>query len=312
MRRRHSIGNSLGLALIARDEEETLPGLLHSIAGAFDQVALLDTGSTDRTVAVFEEWAEAQHLPLGYVVDHFEWCDDFAAARNAADDLLVTDWVGWADCDDAIDGAASLRTIATEAPADVTQIKFAYLTKPHDVSHWSWRYRLWRRGVARWSGPIHEEKGLDQVGRRVILGRRMGVGVDVCRWRHLRDAWRPQSLERNRRIAKLWAERDPENLRALYCAAREELMPAMRGETLEVGDGMGYAQRFLAGVADRGLLGPYGLSVAERALAGFASSNDPRFKCGCFRIALTDPGEWSAGTAGGEVPADLPIRSPLG
>lgn len=79
---------TVGLALIAKDEEEALPGLLASVEGAFDQVALLDTGSTDRTVEVFEEWSAAEKVRQpGFIstLGHFEWCDDFAAARNAAD-----------------------------------------------------------------------------------------------------------------------------------------------------------------------------------------------------------------------------------
>jgi hypothetical protein len=286
---------TLGLALIARDEEASLPGLLASIAGAFDQVALLDTGSTDGTVRVFEQWAAAERLPLGHVVDHFEWCHDFAAARNAADGLLETDWLAWSDCDDEVVGASRLRTIASEAPADYTQIMFAYRANPHDPSRWSWRYRFWRRGTGRWSGPIHEEKGLDPDGRRLIWGKCMGVAADVCSWRHTRDAWHSQSHERNRQIARLWAEAEPGNLRALYHAAREELMPAMRGEQLTAANyaaGMEFARRFLAGVADRGLLGAYGLAAAERALSGFTSDNDHRVNCGLFRIALSDPVQW--------------------
>jgi len=63
---------TLGLSLIARDEERFLPGLLESIDGAFDQVALLDTGSTDRTVEIFTDWASRQSLPLGYAVANFD------------------------------------------------------------------------------------------------------------------------------------------------------------------------------------------------------------------------------------------------
>jgi hypothetical protein len=95
---------TLGLALIAKNEESTLPHLLASTDGAFDQIALLDTGSTDRTVEVFEKWAKTQSN-TNCRVGHFEWRDDFAAARNAADELLDTDWLCTADCDDEIIGA---------------------------------------------------------------------------------------------------------------------------------------------------------------------------------------------------------------
>jgi len=47
---------------------------LASVAGIFDDIVVMDTGSHDRTVEI----AEA----LGARVFHFPWVDSFAAARN--------------------------------------------------------------------------------------------------------------------------------------------------------------------------------------------------------------------------------------
>ena len=91
---------TIGLALIARNEEHGLPRLLDSITGAFDEIALVDTGSTDDTVAIFEAWCEC--AGQNAVIDHFEWVDDFSAARNHSQSLLSTDWIAWADADDTI------------------------------------------------------------------------------------------------------------------------------------------------------------------------------------------------------------------
>jgi len=52
---------TVGLAIIARDEQDDLPQLLASVEGHFDQVALLDTGSKDDTVGVFLRWADTMH-----------------------------------------------------------------------------------------------------------------------------------------------------------------------------------------------------------------------------------------------------------
>jgi len=45
---------------------------------------VLDTGSTDDTVL--------RARACGATVPHFDWCDDFAAARNAALDHASADW----------------------------------------------------------------------------------------------------------------------------------------------------------------------------------------------------------------------------
>ena len=66
----------IGLCLIARDEEQMLPGALESVFGAVDEIIVVDTGSRDRT-------REVATSAGALVVDHF-WQDDFSAARNQA------------------------------------------------------------------------------------------------------------------------------------------------------------------------------------------------------------------------------------
>lgn len=143
---------TLGLAVIARDEESTLPNLLASIEGAFDQVALLDTGSTDGTVEVFEDWAFDHGFPLGFKIGHFAWRDDFAAARNAANALLETDWLAWADCDDVIRGSQHLRGVVANTAPHTVLIKF----KGGYIHGCGGRERIARRGFERWLGRVHE------------------------------------------------------------------------------------------------------------------------------------------------------------
>ena len=57
-------------------EERNLPHCLSSVAGLFDEIVVVDTGSTDRTAEIAREF--------GARVFDFVWIDDFAAARNAA------------------------------------------------------------------------------------------------------------------------------------------------------------------------------------------------------------------------------------
>jgi glycosyltransferase involved in cell wall biosynthesis len=86
---------TLGLALIAKNEAENLPQLFASFEGCFDEVHLTDTGSTDNTVEVAKR--------LGAIVHHFDWCNDFSAARNASFQPVKTDYVMWLDCDDVLE-----------------------------------------------------------------------------------------------------------------------------------------------------------------------------------------------------------------
>ncbi|MGB0333344.1 MAG: glycosyltransferase family 2 protein, partial [Planctomycetota bacterium] len=65
----------ISLCMIAKNEASFLAGCLRSVRGVVHEMIVVDTGSTDDTVAI----AEAE----GAIVVHFPWCDDFARARNA-------------------------------------------------------------------------------------------------------------------------------------------------------------------------------------------------------------------------------------
>jgi glycosyltransferase involved in cell wall biosynthesis len=71
----------IALVMIVRNEARSLQRCLDSARAWVDEMWVLDTGSTDATMAI----AQAS----GAGVAQFRWCDDFAAARNAA--LLLTD-----------------------------------------------------------------------------------------------------------------------------------------------------------------------------------------------------------------------------
>jgi len=87
-------GQRLTLCMIVRDEEERLGDCLDTVSGLIDELVVIDTGSTDRTVELAE-----QH---GARIGHFPWCDDFAAARNESLKLATGDWVMWLDADDRL------------------------------------------------------------------------------------------------------------------------------------------------------------------------------------------------------------------
>jgi glycosyltransferase involved in cell wall biosynthesis len=208
---------TVGLAIIARDEEDALPRLLASVAGAFDQVALADTGSTDRTVETFEEWAEAQDLPLGHRVGRFDWRDDFGAARTFADSLLETDWTCYANADDEVLGAQAIRGLAATAPPDLDGIKLAW-----DYVDGGLLYpvRVARRGRARWVGRVHEVI--------VVDGAVAPVPPMIALVRHCRrseEDW-TAGERRNDLILRKWLEDEPDNERARYLASAPEAVGA--------------------------------------------------------------------------------------
>jgi tetratricopeptide (TPR) repeat protein len=203
---------TIGLGLIARDEQETLPRLLASCEGAFDEIVLVDTGSKDATVERFTAWAATQPGTRCRVVD-FPWIDDFAAARNVALEALTTDWCAWADCDDVIEGAPALRSHAAAAAAEVAGLTARYDYAPTEHAR---HVRLVRRGRGRWHGAVHE--ALE------TLGPVERIDDEAVRWIHLppgEEGGGPKPrLERDREILERQLEREPDNARAVFYLAQ--------------------------------------------------------------------------------------------
>ena len=94
----------LSVCMIVRNESHHLPKALASVKGIAAEIVVVDTGSTDDTVSI----ASA----MGAKVLHFEWIDDFAAARNAAIEAATQPWILSLDADQML-ASDSARLLAS-------------------------------------------------------------------------------------------------------------------------------------------------------------------------------------------------------
>src|SRR3954463_8364763 len=98
-------GLTLSLCMIVKDEEEMLPRCLAAAKPAVDEIVVVDTGSTDRTVEIAESF--------GARVLHHEWNGSFSDARNVSLDAATGDWIMYLDADEVLveEDAARLRAL---------------------------------------------------------------------------------------------------------------------------------------------------------------------------------------------------------
>jgi tetratricopeptide (TPR) repeat protein len=87
-------GQTLSLCMIVKDEEAMLPRCLAAVADFVDELIVVDTGSTDRTVAIAESF--------GATILHHAWDGDFSAARNVGLDAATSDWLMYLDADEVL------------------------------------------------------------------------------------------------------------------------------------------------------------------------------------------------------------------
>lgn len=88
----------VSICIIAKNEEKHMEDFLASIQKHFSgyphEIVLVDTGSTDRTVAIAKKYTDK--------IFFFEWIHDFSAARNFSITCASYDWILVLDCDEYV------------------------------------------------------------------------------------------------------------------------------------------------------------------------------------------------------------------
>lgn len=84
---------SLSVVLVAQDEERNIARVLSAVKPIADEIVLIDSGSTDRTVEIAKE--------LGAVCHYRQWAG-FAEQKNYALSLATGDWVLSLDADEVL------------------------------------------------------------------------------------------------------------------------------------------------------------------------------------------------------------------
>lgn len=144
---------TISLCLIVKDEEKLLAGSLDSVKNLVDEIIIVDTGSTDNTVEIANQYTNK--------VYYFEWIDDFAAARNFAQSKATCDYVFRWDADwlISVEESEKIQSLKKDWFENADQVYFTWDTtlngdgKPTTTSL---TYFIYRSGYYHWELPIHE------------------------------------------------------------------------------------------------------------------------------------------------------------
>jgi tetratricopeptide (TPR) repeat protein len=213
----------LSACLIAKNEKPNVRRCLDSLWPHVDEVCVADTGSTDGTIAEFKRYAEERGELGKLKTTRFTACNfddgeiaDFAAARQAADDLATGEWFTWADVDDSVEGLDRLRKLAEDASDDVQGffVRYSYAQDPtgNTISE-LWRERIVRNDGTKWTGRLHEHKLFTK-------GTVVKVDPSIAEWVHHRDHTQ-RSGARNLRILEAWDKDEPNDPRIISSLALE-------------------------------------------------------------------------------------------
>jgi len=184
----------LSLSMIVRDEAAQIEDCLRSVQGFVDEMVVVDTGSTDNTVAL----AEA----MGARVERIAWPGDFAPARNQALQWVQGDWVLVLDADERLRPEAVAPLRALMAQPDVLLINLLRHERGAVQSPYSNVSRLFRRHPAiRWSRAYHSMVD-DSVAE--LLNQESHWRVADCpEPALLHDGYRPELLAKGNKAQRL-------------------------------------------------------------------------------------------------------------
>lgn len=142
----------LSVCIISKNEEENIEKCLRAITPLQSEIILTDTGSSDKTVEIAKKYTKN--------IFHFDWCDDFSAARNYCAARASNDWILFIDCDEYLVLADILRLneIINEHPLEIGMVNriSPYPGDEAQQSRHDFVARLYNRNLYTYKGTIQE------------------------------------------------------------------------------------------------------------------------------------------------------------
>lgn len=150
----------ISICIIMKNEEKHIENCLQALAahgfgpdGAYGEIVLVDTGSTDRSIETAKKY-----LP---VIHRFEWIDDFSAAKNYAAGLASNDWIISIDADEYMQSFddSAVQEFMLHHEDRVGSLHFTVTSEEnHFTSRGSFLLaRMYHRKHYHFTAPVHEQ-----------------------------------------------------------------------------------------------------------------------------------------------------------
>ena len=191
---------------MTKNEEAFLPACLESVRGLADEIIVVDTDSSDRTVEIARQFGAKIHA--------YRWNDDFAEARNESLRHATKDWLLVLDADHTVDpsGHDEIRRIVQRDEFAGYMLRQFNYTDEHGtesvLEHLNLRLFPNHPAVG-YAGRIHEQV--------ICRNADLSFKVHACGAILHHHGLRPQvfkqrgKAERDRRVLLEMAREDPEN-----------------------------------------------------------------------------------------------------
>ena len=202
-------GNSMVLlsaCLIVKNEAVLLQRCLESLRSFVDEIVVVDTGSDDNTIDIARRY-DAR-------IYHFNWIDDFSAARNESLRHAKGDWILYIDADEVVDAvnAAKIRQVISQKDITGATVRQCIPQQAENIvtAFYSEYCRLFRHHPAiRFEGAIHEQilPAIERLGGIVLR-----TDIVIHHWAYAATEEKKRSrAERNLRYLLVEVKRAPDD-----------------------------------------------------------------------------------------------------
>lgn len=191
---------TIALVMVVKNEEKGLLNAVRSCSGWVNEIHIsVDRSSSDKTLEI------AQRLTQN--VKQFDWCDDFAKARNDAHADVKTDWIIFLDGHEFVEHCEKLQEyLNLDCDGLLTTVKMENGTEFRNP-------RIYKNGV-QFEGAVHERSQClkTAVCNGVVIKHNRIEGQNA-------DAIAERDIQRDDQMPRIMGEtlkKDPKNLRALF------------------------------------------------------------------------------------------------
>ena len=146
---------TISVCMIVKNEEAVLARCLDSLRGLYEELIIVDTGSTDRTMEIAAGYTDR--------IYSFAWTGNFSDARNYSFSHASCDYIYCVDADEVLDDANRSKFFALkqslDPSADIVQMYYTNQLMFNTVYNYDeeLRPKLYRRTFRPvFEGPVHE------------------------------------------------------------------------------------------------------------------------------------------------------------
>jgi glycosyltransferase involved in cell wall biosynthesis len=214
----------LSLAMMVKNEERFLEDALLSARGWVDEMVVVDTGSTDRTVEIAQD--------LGAKVSFFPWVNDFSKARNETIRRSSGAWVAILDADERFRGPhpENVRALLTPDvsgwPYHALMLNVVNQNLDGLATHSFFSPRIFpRHEDIGYVGRVHNSFGSISLGEAKRFEMTRCEGLEIVHLGYDKTVYEERGkLERNLELLKAAVREEPEVARYRFYLGREYII----------------------------------------------------------------------------------------